>query len=194
MSDTSVSLLERLRLRPDAASWQRLVELYTPLVRGWLRRHLMVEQDAEDVLQEVLGVLVRKLPRFQRQPRPGAFRRWLRSITLNCLREFWRAQRGRPVPAGDGRVAQLLDELADPRSALSRLWDREHDRHVTHWLLEQIRPHFTATTWAAFRRVVLDGVPPAEVAAELGVSVNAVFIAKSRVLTRLRAEGRGLID
>src|SRR5438067_13263914 len=106
MSETSASLLERLRQSPDATSWQRLVDLYAPLIRRWLRKHLALEQDAEDVQQEVLGVLVRKLPQFRRQPRPGAFRRWLRSITVNCLREHWRRQRGRPVPAGDGRAAQ----------------------------------------------------------------------------------------
>src|SRR5438067_1112906 len=100
MSETSASLLDRLRLQPDAASWQRLVALYTPLIRGWLRRQAALDQDADDLVQEVLAVLVRKLPEFRREPRPGAFRRWLRGITVNCLREHWRRCRGRPVATG----------------------------------------------------------------------------------------------
>jgi RNA polymerase sigma-70 factor, ECF subfamily len=194
MSETSASLLDRLRLDPDAASWQRLVELYTPLIRGWLRRHTLPDQDADDVVQEVLSVVVRKLPQFERQPRTGAFRRWLRSITVNCLRDFWRAAQHRPRATGDSDFLQELDQLEDPNSALSRQWDAEHDRHVANRLLEMIRPDFEANTWQAFRRVALEGASPDQAAAELGVSVNAVFIAKSRVLGRLREEGKGLLD
>jgi RNA polymerase sigma-70 factor (ECF subfamily) len=194
MSETSASLLDRLRLRPDEEGWQRLVALYTPLVRGWLRRHGLPPQEADDVVQEVLAVVVRRLPDFRRRPRTGAFRRWLRTITVNCLRDFWRAHRARPAAAGGSDFGKLLDELADPASGLSREWDREHDRHVTQRLLEMIRPHFEERTWRAFTRVALEGASPDAVAAELGLTVNAVFIAKSRVLARLRQEGAGLID
>ena len=90
----------------------------------------------------------------------------------------------RLVAFGLGR----LDELEDPQSALSRLWDVEHDRHVARRLLALLEPQFEAATLAAFRRVVLEGRKPAEAAAELGVSVNAVLLAKSRVLRRLRQE------
>jgi RNA polymerase sigma-70 factor (ECF subfamily) len=86
-----------------------------------------------------------------------------------------------------------LDPLADPHSDLSRLWDAEHNRHVVHRLLPSIQPEFEPTTWRAFQRTTLDGLKAAAVAAELGISVNAVFIAKSRVLRRLRLEMRGLI-
>ena len=194
MSETSASLLERLRLRPDEEGWQRLVGLYTPLIRGWLRRHGLPPQEADDVVQEVLAVVVRRLPDFHRRPRTGAFRRWLRTITVNCLRDFWRSRRARPAAAGGSDFGKLIEELADPASGLSREWDREHDRHVTQRLLEMIRPHFEERTWRAFTRVALEGASPDAVAAELGLTVNAVFIAKSRVLTRLRQEGAGLID
>src|SRR5262249_43719722 len=165
-----------------------------PTRRGGRHRAARLDQDADDVVQEVLAVVVRKLPQFQRQPRTGAFRRWLRSITVNCLRDFWKSQRGRPRATGDSDLQQMLDQLEDPDSGLSRLWDEEHDRHVTHRLLQLIRPHFEARTWRAFQRVALDGASPDEVAAEMGMTVNAVFIAKSRVLSRLRREGAGLID
>jgi RNA polymerase sigma-70 factor, ECF subfamily len=194
MPDTPVSLLERLRLRPDPASWQRLVDLYTPLIRGWLRRHALQDPDADDLVQEVLGVLVRELPNFRHDLRPGAFRRWLRTVTVNRLRTFWRGRRSRPVAAGDSDFLQMLDQLADPDSGLSRLWDEEHDRHVARRLLELLEPEFEPNTWRAFRRLVLEGQPTAEVAAELGVTPNAVRIAKSRVLSRFRQEVAGLLD
>jgi RNA polymerase sigma-70 factor, ECF subfamily len=194
MSETSISLLDSLRAAPSEALWRRLVDLYTPLVRGWLRRYQVLEQDADDLVQEILAVVVRKLPQFERQPHAGAFRRWLLGVTVNCLREFWRSHRGKATAPGGSEFLQSLQELEDPASHLSRLWDQEHDRHVAAWLLEQIRPQFEAKTWAAFRRVAIEGIPPTQVAAEQGMSVNAVFIAKSRVMTQLRLAGAGLLD
>src|SRR5438034_6658570 len=192
MDETSASLLDRARHRADSASWQRLVELYTPLIRGWLRRHADLHAaDSDDLVQDVLAVVVRKLPDFERQPRTGAFRRWLRNITVNVLRDFWRAQRLRPRATGDSDFQQVLAQLEDPQSGLSHLWDQEQDKHVTRRLLEMIRPRFEARTWQAFQRVALDGASPDETAAELGLTVNAVFIAKSRVLALLRQEGKG---
>ncbi|HEY7312404.1 MAG TPA: sigma-70 family RNA polymerase sigma factor [Gemmataceae bacterium] len=194
MLDTSISLLERLRLRTDDVSWQRLVDLYTPLVRDWLRRHDLDGADADDLTQEVMQVLVRELPNFHHDLRPGAFRRWLRNVTINRLRIFWRDRRSRPTAAGGSNFGHVLDHLEDPNSGLSRLWDEEHDRHVAHRLLELIEPEFESTTWRAFRGLVLESKRTADVAAELGITTNAVRIAKSRVLGRFRQEIDGLLD
>ena len=87
-----------------------------------------------------------------------------------------------------------LMQLADPKSELGSQWDREHDAHVMNRLMELIAPQFEPTTLAAFRRVAVDGVSPAEAAEELALSLNAVLLAKSRVLNRLRQEAKGLID
>jgi RNA polymerase sigma-70 factor, ECF subfamily len=194
MSETSTSLLERLREQPDGDAWQRLVRLYTPLLRQWLGRYGLQPSDVDDLTQEVLAVVVRELPQFEHNRRPGAFRRWLRTILVNRLRGFWRARQSRPLATGDSDLGRMLEQLEDPESGLSRLWDQEHDRHVLARLLEQIEPEVTPTTWQAFRRVVLEGEDEEAVASALGVSVNAVFIAKSRVLSRLRREARDLID
>jgi RNA polymerase sigma-70 factor (ECF subfamily) len=150
-------------------------------------------QDADDLIQEVLTVVVRELPGFRYDPERGSFRGWLRTVLVHRLRAFQRAQRMRPLATGDSDFCRLLEQLEDPRSGLSRLWDQEHDRHVLGRLLEMIRPDFEPTTWLAFRRVVLEGIKPAVAAAELGISVNAVFIARSRIQRRLREEMRGLI-
>jgi RNA polymerase sigma-70 factor (ECF subfamily) len=194
MSATSATLLERLRDRADAEAWKRLVDLYSPLLSTWLRRHGLQDADVDDLVQEVLLTVAREAPKFQHSGRPGAFRHWLRTILANRLREFWRERRLRPVAAGDSDFAEILDQLQDPDSGLSHLWDQEHDQHVVRRLLAMIEPQFASSTWQAFRRVVLDGSRPDTVAAELGLSVNAVFIAKSRVLQRLREEGRILFD
>lgn len=194
MTETSVSLLDTLKANADDAAWQRLVRVYSPLIRGWLRRYATAEHEMDDLVQEVLTVVVRRLPEFERQPRTGAFRCWLRTITVNCLRDFWRARRIRPQVTGDSDFQQTLNQLADSTSGLSKMWDEEHDRHVTERLLELIKPSFSDKTWQAFKAVAIEDRAATDVAKELDMTVNAVFIAKSRVLSRLRQEGRGLID
>jgi RNA polymerase sigma-70 factor (ECF subfamily) len=194
MSDTSPSLLERLHDQSDAEAWRRMVAIYTPLIQGWLRRYNLSEADAEDVTQDVLGVVVRELPSFRHNQRRGAFRTWLKTITVNRLRQLWRTKRSRPEAAGGSAFAAMLDELADPTSGLSRLWDREHDRHVARRLLAGVELEFQPSTWRAFRMTVLEGRPTDQVAAELGLTANAVLIAKSRVLKRLREHSMGLMD
>jgi RNA polymerase sigma-70 factor (ECF subfamily) len=191
--ETSASLLDRLRQSQDESAWRQLVAFYGPLLRGWLERYDTVHNDLDDIAQEVLLVVWRKLPQFQRE-RTGSFRSWLRHIAVNCVRQAWRARRGAPVAPADSAFWESLNQLEDPHSSLSRLWEGEHDRYVTQRLLEQIRDRFEPKTWTAFQRVAIDGVAPAAVAEELGITVNAVFIAKSRVLTMLRQEGEGLLD
>jgi RNA polymerase sigma-70 factor (ECF subfamily) len=194
MFATSISLLENLRQDPTESRWQRLVDLYSPLIRLWLRRYALIEQDVDDVVQEVLAVVVGKMPEFQRKPQAGAFRRWLRTITVNCLRGFWRAERFRARSADGESFADVLDQLEDANSALSKVWDQEHDDFVAQQLLAMIQPRFEAKTWQAFQRVALEGIPVDQAAQELGLTANAVFIAKSRVLQQLRQEAQGLLD
>lgn len=194
MSLTSASLLERLAHPSDEQAWRRLLDLYTPLLQGWLHRHGLQSSDADDLVQEVLAVVVRELPGFEHNHRPGAFRHWLRAILTNRLRAFWKARQHRPVAPGSSSFQAAVDQLEDDKSGLSQLWDDEHNRHVVGKLLDQIRSQVAPNTWLAFYRVSLEGKAEEVVAAELGLTVNAVFIAKSRVLNRLRQEGRGLID
>jgi RNA polymerase sigma-70 factor (ECF subfamily) len=194
MQPTSASLLGRLSASNDAADWQRMVDLYSPLIRGWLHRHSVPKQDGEDVLQEVLTVVARRMPEFRHNQRVGAFRTWLRTITVNCVRDFWKSNRLRAQAPGGSNFGDYLDQLADPDNPLTQAWNREHDLFVTRRLLDMLKPQFEPSTWAAFQRVAIDGVSASEAAAELGITTNAVFIAKSRVLSKLREEADGLID
>jgi RNA polymerase sigma-70 factor (ECF subfamily) len=189
MIQTSHTLLQRLRQCPDEAAWQRLVRLYTPLIRGWLRRHLPQPDDVDELTQQVFQVVVEKMPAFEHAGRAGSFRAWLRGICVNRVRMFWRER-----PPGWGPDPEpVLQQLEDPHSDLSRQWDREHDEHVIRALLEQIKGEFKPTTWRAFQLLVLGGRAPEAVGAGVGISVNAVYIAKSHVLRRLREEAAGLV-
>jgi RNA polymerase sigma-70 factor (ECF subfamily) len=194
MMDTPRTLLQRLRDQPNEASWKRLIDLYTPLLVRWLRQAGVDGADADDLLQEVFTVLVRKLPAFQHNQRCGAFRRWLHTILINHIRGYWKSRKTIPETADSSHIEQELDRLQDPASDLNQLWEREHDAFLAKRILQLLENDFTASTWKAFRRVVLDGARPAEVAAELGLSVNAVLLAQSRVLRRARQEITGLID
>jgi RNA polymerase sigma-70 factor (ECF subfamily) len=188
---TSQSLLERLQDRADAQAWQRLLTVYEPWLRGWLSRAQLQPADRDDVLQDVLVVVSQKLPDFRHNGQPGAFRTWLRLILTNRVRQFLR---GRQRQHALQPLTDWLDQLSDPDSGLSRQWDQEHDRQLARQLLAAIQGEFNATTWRTFHMLVLEEVPAAEVARAVGVTLNAVYIAKSRVLARLRAELRGLMD
>jgi RNA polymerase sigma-70 factor (ECF subfamily) len=189
MIQTSYTLLQRLRQGADEAAWERLVRLYTPLIRGWLRRHLPQPDDVDELTQQVFQVVVEKMPTFEHAGRAGSFRAWLRGICVNRVRMFWRE----PRPGWGPDPEPLLQQLEDPHSDLSRQWDREHDEHVVRALLEQIEGELKPTTCQAFRLLFLGGCAPEAVAAELGISVNAAYIAKSHVLRRLREEAAGLV-
>jgi RNA polymerase sigma-70 factor (ECF subfamily) len=186
-STTSLSLVERLRDPADRDAWARLAQLYTGLLKAWFAAAGLQPADRDDLTQEALAVVLRRVPDFEHRGRPGGFRAWLRGIATNLLREHWRA---RPVAQADS----VLVELVDPGSGLSRTWDAEHERHVLAGLLDLARPEFAESTWQAFRRTAFGGEPARRVAEDLGLSVNAVLIAKSRVLARLRALAVGLLD
>ena len=194
MNPTSLSLLERLRVAtPDDPEWERLHEIYLPLIRSWLRRVPGVGDEADDLAQDVFIILFRELPSFIRQ-RDGSFRAWLRQIALNRIRIFQRGRGKRPLPGGGGQSDDYLAQLADAGSDLARQWDEEHDKHVFDKLLAVIKPDFEPRTWEAFTRFALDGQPAAQVAQEMDISEGAVIKAKFRVLKRLREEGGELLD
>jgi RNA polymerase sigma-70 factor (ECF subfamily) len=192
---TSLSLLERLKEPSQAeVAWSRLHELYTPLILRWLRRVPgLAADEAADLTQNVYLVLVEQMPSFQRQG-PGSFRTWLRGITSNRIRNHWKARRRRSRVGLGKQTEDFLAELEDPNSDLTQQWDQEHEEHVFGRLLAVVENDFEPTTREAFQRHAIEGRPAAEVAAELGLTENAVWLAKSRILRRLREEGAGLLD
>ncbi|HUG18373.1 MAG TPA: RNA polymerase sigma factor, partial [Planctomycetaceae bacterium] len=160
----------------------------------WASRFDVQNDDAEDLAQDVLLVVMRELPRFQHNHNPGAFRNWLRTILVNRLRDFWRSRKYRPAVTGASDFQQQLDEFAEERSGVSQIWNQEHDEFVMKQLMDLVEPQFEPQTWLAFRRQVIDGVRADAVAGELGLKLGAVYMAKSRVLGALRRESTGLVD
>lgn len=192
--ETSLSLLQRLKGDREAPDWNRFVNLYDPLLRAWLRRHSLLVDDSDDVVQNIMAVVVRKVSEFEHNGRTGAFRTWLKEITARCLHSYWRSRKNQPAGVGGSDVQALIADLQDPQSEASQEWDREHDRFVMRKLLDDLKTEFEPKTWLAFQRFALEQIPAAKVAEELDISANAVFIAKSRVLARLRQESQGILD
>jgi RNA polymerase sigma-70 factor (ECF subfamily) len=187
MPVTPVSLLEQLQRPDDPGAWERFVRLYTPLLLHWTRRLGLQEADGADLVQEVLAVLVRKLPGF-RYDEQGSFRAWLRTVTLNKWRD-WRERR-RPLQWDEGRDPPSRDG----HEAVELFEETEYRRHLVGRALELMRPDFQPGTWKAFWEHGVVGRPAVEVAAELGVGAGVVYSAKFRVLDRLRKELRGLTE
>jgi RNA polymerase sigma-70 factor (ECF subfamily) len=193
MNETRQSLLFRAQTGEENA-WKDLTDLYRPLIIGWLNRQGVPAVDLEDLSQDVLLSVVKHLPGFEHSGHRGAFRSWLRTIVCNRTTDYWRAIGASTQASGGSGAAATLQQIADPDSDLNRQWDEEHDRYVLGCLLDLVETEFEPATLQAFRRLALDGASGAEVAEELGMSVAAVFVAKSRVLQRIRQLAEGLID
>ncbi|HLW65165.1 MAG TPA: sigma-70 family RNA polymerase sigma factor [Gemmataceae bacterium] len=185
MDSTPVSLLERLRQTGDDAAWARFVRLYTPLLFHWLRRTSISEDDAADLVQEVLLVLVKRLAEFQ-YDRSQSFHRWLYAVTLNLWRD--RVKRKPLVQLAEAR-AKLDVPVPDD---LDSFIEREYRDRLAHHAWSILKTDFEPQTVRVFQALVLEGRPAAEVAKNYGVSLGAVYAAKCRVLARLRQELAGL--
>ncbi|MHB1424224.1 MAG: RNA polymerase sigma factor [Gemmataceae bacterium] len=188
MDSTSISLLERLRRRHDEGAWEHFVQLYTPLLCHWVARLGHEGQDAADLVQDIFTVLVRKMPEFRYDP-DKRFRAWLWTVALNCCRERVRRQQ---VPIQPGEPG-LLSRATIPDVA-EEVADEEYRRYLTRRAMELMQVEFQPATWKAFWEYVVNQRPAAEVAEELGLTENAVYLAKGRVLRRLREELKGLLD
>jgi RNA polymerase sigma-70 factor (ECF subfamily) len=187
MNTTSPSLLERIRNPAEQEAWALFVRLYTPLIFYWARRVGLAEPDAADLVQEVLAALIQKLPEFT-YDRGKSFRGWLRTVTLNKWRDLQRRQAARPAEP----VENLADlAVADPAE---NFWEQEYQEHLVNRALELMKTDFQPTTWKACWEHLVQDRPAAEVARELGISVDSVYAAKSRVLRRLRQQLAGLLD
>jgi RNA polymerase sigma-70 factor, ECF subfamily len=184
MHTTNVSLLECLRQPSASEAWGRFVRLYTPLLLYWARKLGLKDQDAEDLVQDVLIVLVRKMPEFRYQP-GRTFRGWMRTVLMNK----WRDRPRTRSPAGlDSAIEPSVPAEADEKE------ESEYRLYILGRALQLMVEDFESATWQACWDTVVCSRPAAEVAADLGLSVNAVYLAKSRVLNRLRQDLAGLLD
>lgn len=183
MHTTSVSLLERLRTPADDAAWRQFVDLYTPLLCHWGRRAGLQDSDVSDLVQDVFTTLVRVLPEFEYDAHKS-FRGWLKTILLN---------RWRNVAAGRRATvhSQKLDEIPAPQFP-EPLSEAEYRGLMLAQAVRIMQSSFEPATWKAAHACLIEGKPPSAIAAELGLSVNSVYLAKSRVLHKLRQEMAGI--
>jgi RNA polymerase sigma-70 factor (ECF subfamily) len=189
---TRPSLLVRLRDARDREAWGQFVELYSPLVYGFARKHGLQDADAADLTQEVLRSVSRAAGRLEYDPRRGSFRGWLFTVVRSKLHDHW-AERGRHGRgSGDSGVQELLEGQVAPGEDLAAAWDREYEQRLFAAAAERVKGEFRPDTWRAFWRTAVEGEDAKRTAAELGVTVGAVYIAKSRVLARLREQVREL--
>ena len=188
MTTTPITLLERLRRPGEQDAWFRFVGLYTPLIYYWSRQAGLQQSDAADLVQEVFAHLVEKMPGFVYDP-ARRFRAWLRTVTLNLLRDRARRRGDRPIAFGE----QGLDAITVPDGA-DALDEQDYRGYLVKRAMQVMRADFNEATWQACWRHAVEGRPAADVARELGMTVGAVYAARFRVLGRLREELGGMLE
>lgn len=179
---TRPSLLLRIRDPQDEQSWQVFVELYGPLIHRYARNLRLQEADAADVCQEVLSQVARSIRGFQYQPERGRFRDWLGTVTRNRVNRYFKRVADKSKPIDE----ELADELYAPEQDSE--WNDAFHTHVLKAAMDRVRPHFEEKTWEAFRLVWLEHQLAPAIADQLAIPVAGVYLAKSRVLARLREE------
>ncbi len=185
---TRASLLVRLRDGGDAGAWREFVRLYAPIIYGFARKRGLQDADAADLMQDVLRSVSLAVPRMEYDPARGTFRGWLFTITRNKVFNFTEGRARRVQGSGDLRVQRRLEEQADSGSALSADWEADYQRSLAAQAMERVKAEFQSATWDAFVQTSLEGRSAALVASRVGLSVGAVYVAKSRVIARLRQE------
>lgn len=181
---TRPSLLLRVRDLADSAAWGEFVEIYAPLVHRYARKRGLQDADAADIVQDVLREFARCVPRFQYNPNAGQFRSWLHTLTRRAVARQARQPAGRPVPVGGGESGGPLERVE--ASAAEAFAEEEYRKVVFEWAARQVQDQVQEQTWHAFRMTAIEKHSPAVVAEQLGMSLGSVYVAKNRVVRRLR--------
>ena len=184
---TSTSLLRRVRAQ-DPEAWRRLVDLYGPVIYQWCRYAGVAADDSNDLVQDVFGAVVTHLESFRRDRQGDSFHGWLRTITQNKIRDHFRARQGEALGQGGSTAHQQLLQVAEPLEPSETDSPNGADGSLLRRALESIRDQFEVRTWQAFWQLTIDRRTGAEVAQELGISIQAAYQAKYRVLQRMREE------
>ena len=190
---TRASLLVRLKAPRDERAWGEFVEIYEPLIHRLARARGVQEADADDLAQEVFRVVAAAIEQWDPDPARGSFRGWLSRIARNLIVNLLAARGRQSASFGTGGTEMVEFLEAQPASEPdSALFDLEYRRQVFAVAAQRARVHFQETTWQAFWRTAVEGKSPRAVADELGLSPGAVYVAKSRVLARLKEQIRTL--
>lgn len=181
---TRQTLLLRIRENGDEPSWTEFVEIYTPVLYNFCLARGLQPADASDVVQDVMRILFRVLRGFEYDQEQGTFRSWLFTVTRREVNRHLKRLSKRELTGSDTRAVKVLEENPDPREEHD--WDLDYRLQMFRWASGKIRGDFRDDHWEAFVRTAIDSRPAAEVAEELGLSRAAVYLAKSRIMKRLR--------
>jgi RNA polymerase sigma factor (sigma-70 family) len=184
---TRASLLVQLRDGSNHVAWQEFVRLYGPVVYGFARNRGLQDADAADLVQDVMRSVMGAIGRFDYDRHQGTFRGWLFTITRNKVFNFLSARRIRPQASGDSGTNRLLAEHPDAASE-SDQWEMEYQRRIASVAMNRVKGEFQDKTWRAFWLTAVEGIAAADAARQVGISPGAVYVAKSRVLARLKEE------
>lgn len=184
--ETRPSLLLRIRNPQDQRAWSEFFEIYHPLILRLVARRGLQDTDAREVTQEVLLAVAKSVDRWEVDPLRGSFRGWLARVTRNLVVNFLIRQSRHPQGSGDSDFGRWLNQVPSPESAESQFFDLERRRQVFQWAVNEIQPEFRDTTWQAFWQTSIVGNEVASVSRDLGLTVGALYVARSRVMKRLR--------
>jgi RNA polymerase sigma-70 factor (ECF subfamily) len=183
---TQPSLLIRIKDPADAGAWSRFVEVYTPFIYAVLKRRGLQPADAADVAQEVMQTVAQGIARFQYDADRGSFRGWLFSVARSRLNDHFRSRQRQPVGTGQTEVHELLAAQPDDNADEQADWERSWQQHLFDLAATRVKDQFEPTTWRAFWCTAVEAQPVQAVARELGLTPGAVYIARSRVMAKLR--------
>jgi RNA polymerase sigma-70 factor (ECF subfamily) len=184
---TRASLLVQLRDGANRAAWQEFVKLYGPVVYGFARKRGLQDADAADLMQDVMRSVSAAITRLDYDRNQGTFRGWLFTISRNKIFNFLSARRIRPQASGDTDAVRMLNAQPDDHESADT-WELEYQRRLASLAMERIQSEFQEKSWRAFWLTAVEGQAAGEVSKQLGLSAGAIYVAKSRVLARLKEE------
>ena len=185
---TRPSLLARIKNPRDRQAWAEFVDIYAPLIYGFAQKQGLQDADAADLTQEVLGAVARSAPRLDYDPARGSFRGWLFRVVRNELCDFGAARKRHQPGSGDTDMKRRLEEQPAPTEDEAAAWESEYERQLFALACEQVRRDFNESTWQAFWLTAIQGKSGKEVADVLNMTTAAVYLAKRRVIARLRQQ------
>ncbi len=181
---TSASLLLRIRDRCDESAWGDFLKAYMPLIYSYGLKHGLQDPDAADLSQETMRRVVGSIGAFEYDPVKGSFRGWLLTVARNELRRMKSRLDATMIGTGKTDVVHLLE--SEPTRAEEDKWEKEYQLHLFHWAVKQVKAEFRESTWKAFCLTVMDNMPVEQASQQLSLSPGAIYIARSRVLARIR--------